>query len=134
LLLLLLLLLLCFYFPLSFFLPLKHDFNTLFISFFYQAYQCYSEALEIDPDNEATNSKLYSNRATVGSRLGKYQESIEDCNKALELEPAFFKVYLRRADLYMKTEDYEKAVFDYEKAKELEPGNRGFFLFSPEKN
>jgi len=90
---------------------------------FQKAYDLYSEALQIDPDNQATNSKLYSNRATVGSKLGRLDQALADCDKAIEYDSGFFKVYLRRADLYMKTENYEKAVHDYEKAKELEPGN-----------
>lgn len=102
----------------------KTEGNDAFQAQDYQtAYDRYTEALAIDPDNTATNAKLYSNRATVGSKLSKYKESIADCDKAIELDPNFFKVYLRRADLYTKTEQFEKAVHDYEKARELEPGN-----------
>jgi len=85
----------------------------------------YTEALQLDPENTATNAKLYSNRATVGSKLGNFEQAIKDCTTALEYDPAFLKVYLRRADLHMKTENFEKAVHDYEKCKELDGGNRG---------
>lgn len=33
------------------------------------AYELYSEALTIDPNNIKTNAKLYCNRATVGSKV-----------------------------------------------------------------
>ena len=37
---------------------------------FHEAYRIYTEALEIDPNNKFTNSKLYCNRATVCSKVG----------------------------------------------------------------
>ena len=55
----------------------------------------YREALEIDPFNRTTNSKLYFNRATVQSKLGKLEQSIEDCSKAIELDTNYVKAYLR---------------------------------------
>lgn len=36
---------------------------------FEAAYQLYSEALEIDPNNIKTNAKLYCNRATAGAKV-----------------------------------------------------------------
>lgn len=36
---------------------------------FEAAYDLYSEALTIDPNNIKTNAKLYCNRATVGSKV-----------------------------------------------------------------
>lgn len=41
---------------------------------FEAAYELYSEALTIDPNNIKTNAKLYCNRATVGSKVsGKHR-------------------------------------------------------------
>jgi len=36
---------------------------------FEEAYKIYTEALEIDPNNKFTNSKLYCNRATVCTKV-----------------------------------------------------------------
>lgn len=36
---------------------------------FEAAYDLYTEALTIDPNNIKTNAKLYCNRATVGSKV-----------------------------------------------------------------
>lgn len=80
-----------------------------------EALQLYSEALEIDPANKSTNSKLYFNRATVQSRLNKTAEAIADCTKAIELDPSYVKAYLRRAKCYLQSEQYEESVRDYEK-------------------
>jgi DnaJ family protein C protein 7 len=90
-----------------------------------EAIDAYTQALELDPSNNAVNAKLYSNRATASAKLGRHQEAIADCDKALELDADFFKVYLRRADCYMKTEKFEEAVRDYEKASGMERQNHG---------
>lgn len=106
----------------------KEEGNTLFKSGDYvKALAAYSDALLLDPMLNSINSKLYSNRATVLAKLGRYEAAIEDSDKALELDPEFFKVYLRRADCYMKLEKFEEAVRDYEKAHQLDKGNRGLF-------
>lgn len=90
-----------------------------------KAMAIYSEVLDMDPSNVSFNSKMYSNRSTCLSKLGKYEEAILDCNKALEADENFLKVYLRRADCFMKLEKYEEAIRDYEKSKSLSPQNRG---------
>ncbi|RIA95593.1 hypothetical protein C1645_802943 [Glomus cerebriforme] len=87
------------------------------------AYDIYSAALEIDPSNTGMMSKLYSNRSAVLIKLGKYTDSLNDMDKALELDPNFVKVLRRRADTYIKLERYEEAVQDLKLAVELEGNN-----------
>uniref|UniRef100_A0A8C1VPV1 DnaJ homolog subfamily C member 7 n=1 Tax=Cyprinus carpio TaxID=7962 RepID=A0A8C1VPV1_CYPCA len=99
----------------------KEDGNKAFKDgSFEQAYELYSEALTIDPNNIKTNAKLYCNRATVGSKLNKLEQAIEDCTKAIKLDETYIKAYLRRAQCYMDTEQYEEAVRDYEKVYQTE--------------
>ena len=103
----------------------KEDGNQAFKTGQYQqAFDLYTKALELDPSITDFNCKLFSNRAMVLSKLGRYEESIEDCNRALQIDPDFFKVLLRRADCYMKLEKFEDAVRDYEKAHSLDRSNR----------
>lgn len=85
------------------------------------AYGLYTEALDIDHLNTYTNSKLYCNRALVGSKIGKLEESIADCCKAVELDPGYTKAYQRRAKLYQETDQHEAAVRDLEKVQQMEP-------------
>lgn len=87
---------------------------------FEEALELYTKALEIDPLNKSTNSKLYCNRATVNFKLKKLEESITDCTSAIELDPAYLKAYLRRAKSYMDSEQYEEAVRDYEKITKMD--------------
>jgi len=76
----------------------KEEGNKAFRSGKYEeALELYSKALEIDPCNKSTNSKLYCNRATVNSKLQKLEDAIKDCNSAIELDASYLKAYLRRA-------------------------------------
>lgn len=41
---------------------------------------------------------------------GKYEDSIKECTKALELNPSYKKALLRRAEAHEKLEHFEEAV------------------------
>uniref|UniRef100_A0A8D0LLE8 DnaJ homolog subfamily C member 7 n=1 Tax=Sus scrofa TaxID=9823 RepID=A0A8D0LLE8_PIG len=99
----------------------KEDGNKAFKEGNYKlAYELYTEALGIDPNNIKTNAKLYCNRGTVNSKLRKLDDAIEDCTHAVKLDDTYIKAYLRRAQCYMDTEQYEEAVRDYEKVYQTE--------------
>uniref|UniRef100_A0A8C7NLQ3 DnaJ (Hsp40) homolog, subfamily C, member 7 n=1 Tax=Oncorhynchus mykiss TaxID=8022 RepID=A0A8C7NLQ3_ONCMY len=99
----------------------KEDGNKAFKDGNYDAaYELYSEALTIDPNNIKTNAKLFCNRGTVGSKLKKIDQAIEDCTKAVKLDETYIKAYLRRAQCYMDKEEYDEAVRDYEKVYQTE--------------
>ncbi|XP_075884197.1 dnaJ homolog subfamily C member 7-like [Nelusetta ayraudi] len=99
----------------------KEEGNQAFKNHNYEAaYQLYTEALMIDPNNIKTNAKLYCNRATAGAKLSKLDQAIDDCTSAIKLDDTYIKAYLRRAQCYMDTEQYEEAVRDYEKVYQTE--------------
>lgn len=85
-----------------------------------EAYDLYSEALTIDPNNKQINAALYFNRATTCSKLNRIDDCIADCTKAIELDESYIKAYARRAKTYMDKEDFESAVIDYEKVYKLD--------------
>nr|XP_054751701.1 dnaJ homolog subfamily C member 7-like [Lytechinus pictus] len=94
----------------------KDEGNALFNSGkFQEAYDVYTQTLTIDPHNVFTNAKVYCNRAVVGAKLGRIDEAVEDCNKAIELDENYLKAFMRRAKCFMDLEKYEEAVRDYEK-------------------
>merc|ERR1712002_44018 len=102
----------------------KEEGNTAFkAGHLTEAIRLYSEALEIDPCNRSTNAKLFFNRATVAAKLGKIKDSIEDCSKAIDLDPNYTKAILRRAKSYLETEQYEEAVRDYERVSKSDKHN-----------
>lgn len=51
------------------------------------------------------------------------KEAIEDCTKAIELNPTYVRALLRRAKLYESDEKLDEALEDYKKILELDPGN-----------
>ena len=71
--------------------------------------------------------------------MGRFEESLPDYNKALEIEPTLAKAYINRGIAYSQLGQYEKAIADYEKGLELDPkiDNKPSFLkrlFSDEPN
>jgi len=86
-----------------------------------EAVEAYTSALEIDPENDNFNKALYANRAAALIHLKKYDDALNDCNRALELDPKYHKVLQRRGDVYMQLEEYEKALHDYENFRRSVP-------------
>merc|ERR1719412_2571728 len=91
-----------------------------------KAHELYSQALQIDPCNKATNAKLYFNRATVAAKLKKFTESVNDCDEALKLDEGYLKALVRRGRSYMELEKYEEAVRDFEQVNKMERGNHEY--------
>lgn len=76
---------------------LKQQGNTIFKDGDYeQSIKIYTEALDICPKvykNE--RAILYSNRAAAQKHIGERDTAIEDCTKAIELNPSYVKAYTR---------------------------------------
>lgn len=89
-----------------------------------EAFDAYSQTLIETEDAKLSSfqSKLYCNRAAASSSMGKYEEAIGDCDKAIELDQGYGKAYTRRALCSRSLggkERLERAVLDYEKAEQL---------------
>ncbi|KAL6227775.1 hypothetical protein ACLB2K_001732 [Fragaria x ananassa] len=85
--------------------------NDLFkTSRFSEACVAYGEGLEQDP----YNSVLLCNRAACRSKLGQFDQAIEDCTAALNVRPSYSKARLRRADCHAKLEKWDASIQDYE--------------------
>ncbi|MFC1954189.1 leucine-rich repeat domain-containing protein, partial [Chloroflexota bacterium] len=52
---------------------------------------------------------------------GRYDEAMEHCNKATELDPNLVGAYINRATVYITTGRYDEAIEDCDKAIELDP-------------
>ncbi|XAR68280.1 hypothetical protein NMG60_11003357 [Bertholletia excelsa] len=96
--------------------------NDLFKSErFTEACSAYGEGLRLDP----SNSVLYCNRAACWYKLGLWERSVDDCNKALCICPNYTKALLRRAASNNKLERWAEAVRDYEVLRRELPNDNG---------
>ncbi|XP_071521771.1 small glutamine-rich tetratricopeptide repeat-containing protein alpha-like isoform X3 [Panulirus ornatus] len=99
---------------------------------FTDALDCYTKAISKD----CVNAVYYCNRAAAHSKLNNHREAIEDCKRALEIEPQYSKAYGRMGLAYSSLNDHQQAKECYKKALELEPDNeshRGNLAIAEEK-
>ncbi|XWS27255.1 hypothetical protein CRYUN_Cryun26dG0099100 [Craigia yunnanensis] len=75
------------------------------------------------PTSVEIRSICHSNRAVCFLKLGKYEETIKECTKALELNPSYIKALVRRGEAHEKLEHFEEAIADMKKILELDPSN-----------
>ncbi|XP_073000709.1 uncharacterized protein [Typha latifolia] len=105
----------------------KAEGNRLFSAGEYDdALSQYELALHIASEVESSEeirSMCHANRAICFSKLGKYDETIKECTKALELNPSYSKALFRRGEAHEKLEHFEEAIADMKKIIELDPSN-----------
>jgi DnaJ family protein C protein 7 len=105
---------------------MKEEGNGHFKSGRYQeAVDTYTQALEVDPLNKGTNSKILGNRALCYTRLKEYKLSIADCTRALELDPSYTKARKTRAKALGESGDWDEAVREYKNIAEANPQEPG---------
>lgn len=90
-----------------------------------QAVDVYTAALDVDPLNKGTNSKILNNRAMCHSRLKKWDTAIADCDRALQLDPSYTKARKTRAKALGESGDWEAAVRAYKAVQEANPEEPG---------
>lgn len=105
----------------------KAEGNALFKDGHYEdALTKYDLALEVAPEIPSAvelRSICHANRAVCFLKLGKYQETVKECTKSLELNPEYVKALIRRAEAHERLEHYEEAIADNKKILELDPSN-----------
>ncbi|XP_055301196.1 uncharacterized protein LOC129567864 [Sitodiplosis mosellana] len=85
-----------------------------------EAVECYTLALETNlPSNFVYKSviilRLLYNRALANSEIGSYRRAIEDCNRALQIDPFCTNALLLRTHCYECLEEFEKCIQEYER-------------------
>ncbi|KAF2267852.1 TPR-like protein [Lojkania enalia] len=105
---------------------MKEEGNSAFKANRYQeAVDTYTMALEVDPSNKNTNSKILQNRALCYTRLKNWTPAIADCDKALELDPSYAKARKTRAKALGESGNWEEAVREYKAIQEANPSEPG---------
>ena len=79
-------------------------------------------ALEMKPANPS-NYLLMSNLGTVYRNQGKLDESLENYNMALSVEPKSTTILHNRAALYLEMDSVQSALADYNKLLDINPSD-----------
>ncbi|KAI7998768.1 Tetratricopeptide repeat protein 1 [Camellia lanceoleosa] len=102
----------------------KLDGNRLFGDGQYEeALVRYEAALQVAPEMPSSveiHSICHANRAICFFKLGKNEDTIKECTKALELNPNYVKALRRRGEAHEKLEHFEEAIADMKKILELD--------------
>ncbi|KAF2197881.1 TPR-like protein [Delitschia confertaspora ATCC 74209] len=105
---------------------MKEEGNAAFKAGRYQeAVDIYSQALEVDPANKGTNSKILQNRALCYIRLKNYSPAVADCTRALELDPSYTKARKTKAKALGEGGNWEEAVRELKAIHEADPSDPG---------
>lgn len=103
---------------------MKEDGNTAYKAGRWQsAIDKYSEALQVDPANKSTNSKILQNRALCYNRLKDYEKAISDCEEAVRLDPSYTKARKTKATALGGAEKWEDAVKEWKAIAEADPSD-----------
>ena len=71
---------------------------------------------KVKPNHELLN--LY---AVILFELERYDQSILQLNKSLEIKPDYIQAYNSLGNVYFKKNDFEKAILNFDKAIKLKP-------------
>ncbi|GAB1320770.1 hypothetical protein MFIFM68171_10980 [Madurella fahalii] len=88
------------------------------------ALDIYTAALDVDPSNKGTNSKILQNRAMCRIKLKQYDGAIADTEKAVSLDPSYIKARKTKANALGLAEKWEAAVREWKSIQELDPEDR----------
>lgn len=103
---------------------MKEDGNKDYKSGRWQsALEKYTEALEVDPLNKGTNSKILQNRALCQIKLKNYDNAISDCEAALKLDPSYTKARKTKASAMGAAGNWEDAVRELKSLQEQDPND-----------
>ncbi|KEG13232.1 putative TPR-repeat protein [Trypanosoma grayi] len=90
---------------------------------FAAAVEHYTDAINASENNHQILRILYCNRAAAHKELGRYREGIDDCTKAIHLDPEFSKAYARRARCQQQLNDFPAAIRDFKSAIQYDPSD-----------
>jgi len=101
----------------------KEEGNNYFKARQYQAAIVeYTKCLNLDPhrqqDIATFMSKTIANRALCYMKLGNYNQALQDCSAAIEMDPKYIKALMRRADIYKSLASNNASGIDQQDAQE----------------
>jgi len=101
---------------------MKEDGNREYKSGRWQAaIDKYTDALDVDPSNKGTNSKILQNRALCLIKLKQYDSAIADCDRAISLDPGYVKARKTKANALGQADRWDEASKEWNSLAELYP-------------
>lgn len=98
----------------------KAEGNRLFkLARYPEAIKHYEEAIKRAPRDPL----LYTNLASALGKLLEFPSAIQNCKKALEIDPKCFKAHLKKGHFEFFAKDYKNALESYQAALAIEPTN-----------
>jgi tetratricopeptide (TPR) repeat protein len=101
-----------------------------------EAIEAYSRAIDNKSQNSELNAKAWTGKCTVFNAKGEYNNSIQACNKAIEIDPQHSTAWLNKGDVLDKQGKYEEAIQAFNESIRLDPNfakawlKKGVFLYS----
>ena len=83
----------------------------------------YTEAINLDPNNDFANASAYYYRGLAYGYKNEYDKAIRDFNRAILLNPSNATAYYYRGLAYYHKNAYDNAIRDLNKAIILDPGD-----------
>ena len=89
-----------------------------------EAFALYTEAIEYAPstkDFDKQRAVFHGNRAACCMELGRYEEAVTECTRALELDPKYLKALIRRCKAHEELDQLDECLADMDAALEIDP-------------
>ena len=81
----------------------------------------FSEIIRLKPDF----AEGWNKRATVLFFMGRYQESLADCDEVMKRNPRHFGALAGYGQIHSRLENYDKALAYFERALAINPNMEG---------
>merc|ERR1712072_375912 len=88
-----------------------------------EALECFTAGLEVRCEDRVLNAQLYSNRAHVRILLRQFVEAVDDCRKAIEIDPKNMKAYWRAAKASLNLDLCRNAIEFCEAGLQQDPND-----------
>jgi len=82
----------------------------------------YDESIKRSP----SDPKFYNNRATCLLKLCDFPNALKAAEKALELDPKFFKALAKKGNAHFGMREYHKALDTFKSGIQQDPDNKEF--------